>query len=140
LPSPPPDPSAGESGARDLIGYQIDLSAADGSARIVLDVAARHLNRNGSLHGGIVAMLLDSAAGYAVSRRLSAAGGAPVVTVTLTTQYLAPAREGRVVATGRCAGGGRKLLCSDAELRDAAGALLARASGVFKSIGGSDAT
>lgn len=136
MPSPPPDPSAAESGARDLIGYGVDLSPEDGSARVVLDVDARHLNRNGSLHGGIVAMLLDSAAGFAVSRRLSAAGDAPVVTVTLTTQYLAPARVGRVVATGRCAGGGRRLLCSDAELHDVSGALLARASGVFKSIGG----
>jgi len=136
LPSAPREPAAPPSGAQSLIGYDIDLSAEDGAARVTLKVEEKHLNRNRSLHGGIVAMMLDSAAGFAVSRHLSDTGDAPVVTVALTSQFLAPGRFGAtVVSTGRLAGGGRKILHADAELRDETGTLLAKASGVFKSVG-----
>lgn len=133
--SAPRDSAAPGSGAQDLIGYEIDLSADDGSARVILNVAKKHLNRNRSLHGGIVAMMLDSAAGFAVSRHLKPEGDAPLVTVALNTQYLAPGQDATVVtATGRRIGGGRKIHYADAELRDEEGTLLARANGVFKPI------
>lgn len=135
MPSVPPDPPAPGSGAQDLIGYQIDLSPGDGSARVVLDIEARHLNRNDTLHGGIIAMMLDSAAGFAVSRQLSPHGDARVVTISLTTQFHAPARQGRAVATGRVMGGGRKIFYADADLMADNNVLLARASGVFKRVG-----
>lgn len=136
MPSAPRDSAAPGSGAQDLIGYDIDLSAEDGTARVILSIAEKHLNRNRSLHGGIVAMMLDTAAGFAVSRHLSPDGAAPLVTVSLTTQYLAPGQEATTVtASGRRVGGGRKIHYADAELRDAQGTLLARASGVFKPIG-----
>ena len=136
LNSAPPDTTAPESGAQSLVGYVIDLTPDDGSARVILQIEDKHINRNGSLHGGIVAMMLDSAAGFAVSRRLSPNGDARVVTVALNNQYLAPGQHGTtVIATGRVSGGGRKIIYSDAELRDETGTLLAKASGVFKAVG-----
>jgi len=138
LPSAPPETvSAADledirSGAQDLIGYKIDLGAADGSARIVLEIDDRHRNRNRSLHGGIVTMMLDAAAGFACSRGAGGPGLVPVATVSLTTNYVAPAVSGVVTATGRVSGGGRSILYAAAELRDEQGALLASASGVFK--------
>lgn len=130
--SAPPDvPAAPGSGAHDLIGYDIDLSAGDGTARVVLDLAPKHLNRNGSLHGGIIAMMLDASAGFAASLA-SGQGLIPVVTVALNTQYLAPAISGRVVATGMVKQAGGSICYADAELRDDAGTLLATGNGVFK--------
>lgn len=114
------------------MGYDIDLSPEDGSARVTLDLEPRHLNRNGTLHGGIIAMLLDTSAGFAAARRPGQAELAKLVTVTLTTQYLAPARQGQVVATGRQTGGGISLIYATSELRDTRGRLLASATGVFK--------
>ncbi len=135
--SAPPDPKipvAPSSGAHELVGYDVDLSAKDGTARVVLDLQAKHLNRNGSLHGGIIAMMLDASAGFAASLSGSGSDLMPVVTVALNTQYLAPVSGGRVVATGFPKGGGRSITYADAELRDAAGVLLATGSGVFKFI------
>ena len=119
------------SGAQDLIGYDIDLSAEDGSARVILEMLPKHLNRNGTLHGGIIAMLLDAAAGFAASRAASPTGFVHVVTVTLNTQYHAPARGGQVVATGTAKGGGLYILYAEAALHDDKGGLLASATGVY---------
>jgi uncharacterized protein (TIGR00369 family) len=131
-------PRAVDSGAQRLIGYDVDLSDPDGSVRVVLRVEDRHVNRVGSLHGGIIAMMLDAAAGFSVSRSWSAAGDAPLVTVSLNTQFIAAVRSGSTVtATGRVAGGGRSIRYADSDLTDENGTLLARASGVFKRIGGS---
>lgn len=128
--APPEAPQGIESGAQNLIGYDVDFSADQ--VRIILDIGPQHLNRNGSLHGGIFAMMLDAAAGFAASRSLSEAGNAPLVTLSLTTQFLAPGAVGKVIATGTFKGGGRSILYADSEMRDAAGQLLATASGVFK--------
>ncbi len=130
-----PGASLTDSGAQDLIGYALDFTGDDGAVRVILDIAPRHLNRNGTLHGGIIAMMLDAAAGFAASRAAPETGFVPVVTVSLNTRYLAPAPVGRVVATGWFAGGGTRLLHADAELRDEAGVLLAGAAGVFKRMG-----
>lgn len=125
---------APDSGAQDLVGYAIDLSDPDGSVRVVLDLAPRHMNRVGSLHGGIVAMLLDAAAGFAASRAWSDAGDAYLVTLSLTTSYIASATGGRVTATGRVRGGGMSVKFAEAELHDATGRLLATGSGAFKRV------
>lgn len=131
-----PSHKAPESGAQDLIGYSVDLSAPDGAARVVLDMEPKHLNRNGTLHGGIHAMMLDAAAGFAASRQLANEGDlVPVVTVCLNTAFLAPVSVGKVVATGRVAGGGYKIMYADAEIHDAEGRLCSKASGVFKRAG-----
>lgn len=116
-----------------MIGYEVDLAVPDGTARVTLDILQKHLNRNDTLHGGIIAMMLDASAGFAASL---AKGDdlAPVLTVALNTQFLAPAHEGRVVATGMVKRAGRSICHADAELRDAAGTLLATGNGVFKYI------
>lgn len=137
MPSAPPEtsnytPVAPTSGAHLLIGYEVDL-CDDGTARVTLDVLPKHLNRNETLHGGIIAMMLDASAGFAASL---ARGGdlSPVLTVALNTQFLAAARQGRVVATGTVKRAGRSICYADAEMRDADGTLLATGNGVFKYI------
>lgn len=115
-----------------MVGYDIDLRAGDGSARVILDIAPKHLNRNGTLHGGIISMLLDAAAGFAASRRATPTEFAHVVTISLNTQFVAAVRSGQVIATGRLTGGGMKIVHSGAALHDADGGLLASATGVFK--------
>ena len=123
------------SGAHALIGYDVDLTAQDGTASVVLRVEPRHLNRNGTLHGGIIAMMLDAAAGFAASRGDTVVGFAPVVTLSLNTSFVAAAREGMVVTSkGRISGGGASIVYAGADLYDTDGVLLALGSGVFKRI------
>ena len=125
-------PTGTASGAQDLVGYEIDFST--GQARVILEVGPQHLNRNGNLHGGLIAMMLDAAAGYAASLSISSAGNASLVTLTLTTQFLAAGVGGQVIASGTYKGGGKSIIYCDSELRDEAGKLLATASGAFKTI------
>ena len=121
-----------ETGAQSLLGYIVDIR--DGMARCHLDIGAKHGNRHGGLHGGIIACMLDNAMGYAAALELDATGATKVLTVSMTTQYLAPARQGRVTAEGTVTGGGKSLLFVDGVLHDEEKRVIATASGVFKRV------
>lgn len=130
---PPHD--APPSGVAGLIGFHPDLSAQDGSTRVTLDLTAQHLNVSGVLHGGLHTLLLDVAAGFACARHLALNGPfVPVLTLSLTTDYIASVSSGLVTAVGRVTGGGYKIVYAEAVLRDAEGKLLSRATGVFKRV------
>ncbi|SLN23672.1 Thioesterase superfamily protein [Roseivivax jejudonensis] len=125
---------ADETGAQRALGYVIDVGDPE-SARCWLDVTEAHTNRHDVLHGGIASLLLDSAMGATGSLTVDPAGRAPFLTVSLTTQFLTPARAGeRVTAVGRITGGGRSLLFIAGELRADTGTLVASATGVFKRV------
>ena len=138
MPLVPPDPGGetylDHSGCQATIGYVIDLNPPSGGAACWLDIKPGHLNRNNLLHGGVMAILLDVACGYAASLSFDRGSIAPVLTVSLSMQYIAAAAGGRVTATGRVSGGGRKICYANGELRDDAGDLIASAAGVFKRI------
>ena len=125
----------GETGAQRLMGYVLDVGGGDGRARCRLTVTAAHTNRHGMLHGGIVATILDNAMGATGSLSRDPGGRHPFLTISLNTQYLAPAREGEtLVATGRISGGGRSILFIEGELRAEDDRLIATATGVFKPV------
>ena len=94
------------------------------------------------LHGGLTAMLLDAACGFTASRMFADQGGAgedavktPLVTVSLTVNFVSGARTGqRVTATGHPAGGGRKIAYVNGDVVDQHGRLVATATGVFRRI------
>lgn len=124
-----------ETGAQRLLGYTLDVGQGDGRARCHLRVGPEHTNRHGMLHGGIVATILDNAMGATGSLTRDPEGRHPFLTISLNTQYLAPARECEaLVAVGRITGGGRKLLFIEGELRAEDGRLVATATGVFKPV------
>tara|TARA_R110000751_G_scaffold307897_1_gene434066 strand:+ start:86156 stop:86542 length:387 start_codon:yes stop_codon:yes gene_type:complete len=117
-------------GAQTLIGYAIEIDK--GSARAVLDLDERHLNRTDSLHGGLMATLLDAASGYTASLSVDGETLPAVATVSMTVNYLSGVRSGRVIATAKKTGGGRKLIFVDAQLAKDDGTLIATSTGTFK--------
>ncbi|MFC0199890.1 PaaI family thioesterase [Paracoccus rhizosphaerae] len=121
-----------ETGTQRLIGYDLDVGQGDGIARCRLRLDDRHLNRQGILHGGLAATLLDSAMGATGSLTVDASGRHPFTTLSLTVNYLASGRPGAVEATGRITGGGRATLFIEGELRHEDGTLIATATGVFR--------
>lgn len=123
-----------ETGAQRLIGYVLDVGAGDGTARCWLDLDHRHLNRHDRLHGGIAAALLDNASGAAGSLSMDPGGRHPWLTLSMTVNYLAPGRPGRITATARITGGGRRTKFVEAELRHEDGTLIATSTGVFQPI------
>lgn len=130
----PADLIRDETGTQRMLGYTLDVGQPDRRARCRLIVDDRHTNRHGVLHGGIAATLLDSAAGATASLTVDDRGRRPFLTVSLSIDFIRPARRGGVTATGRIVGGGRSLLFVAAELVQDDGTLIATASGVFKPV------
>lgn len=112
-------------GFREHTGLQVD-EVSDGVGRVVVDVEDQHLNPHGTVHGGLMATMLDAAMGTAVS----ASGRDLPVTVSLTVTYLEPGRPGRLEATARVRKNGRKLLVVEGEVTQD-GDVLADALGTF---------
>ena len=128
-----PPHEAPQSGAELLVGYDIDLSDPAGTSVVSLEIKPQHLNRNGTLHGGIHAMMLDAAGGFAASRLLAGEGEiVQVMTLSLATNFVASAADGRVTVTGRVTGGGYKIVYATAEMVHEDGRVLSTAQGVFK--------
>ena len=72
-----------------------EQTAADGRARLELDASDRHLNRAGTVHGGVLATLVDMAMGQALR---SCTGDDEVpATSQLTVTYLRPGKPGNLV-------------------------------------------
>jgi uncharacterized protein (TIGR00369 family) len=118
--SPPP-------GAVALVGITAD--AAD-HGRVVMSLLPdpRHANPMGTLHGGILATLVDSAMACAIQTTLPAGRGC--TTLEIKVNYLRPVTEasGRIAAEGRVVQSGRRTAVAEAHVTDAAGRLVATAS------------
>lgn len=135
---PPPEDGIirAQSGAQMSVDYVVDVGQPDGKGRAILDVRDQHTNRNGHLHGGIIAMLLDAACGFTASMRLGDGNAVtPLVTVQLNISFVGEVAKGqRVTAVGHYTGGGRKIAHIHGELTDEAGRVVATAMGVFRKI------
>lgn len=119
-----------QTGTQKTLGYVVEIEK--GEARVYLDIDHRHINRGDSLHGGVIATLLDSAAGYAVSLSVDGEKLFYTSTLSLTINYLSRVSDGRIVATAKVSGGGRKIVFIDALLSTEAGVPVASATGTFK--------
>lgn len=105
------------------------VSAEEGRVEIEMEVLPRHLNLQGFAHGGMIATLADTACGLAVRTRVET--GRRHVTAQLNVIYLAPARPGRIVARGTVVRIGMTIAYAEAEVVDARGRPLARATSVL---------
>ena len=89
-------------------------AADDGSARISFEATDEHLTPAGTLHGGVLATLVDTAMGTAVR---SATGDDDVpATSQLTVTYLRPGKTGPLVVTARVRTKGEHLTVCEAEV------------------------
>src|SRR3954447_10593988 len=105
--------------------------ADDGEARVEVDVDERHLNPAGTVHGGLLATLVDTTMGAAVR---SAVDGEVPATSQLTITYLRPGKPGRLVVTARVTKRGESLTMCEAEVEQG-GKALAHALATFALVG-----
>jgi len=107
------------------------IEAADGRSTLWLEAERGARNPKGDVHGGALAALCDVAMARAVrSLNLDLWG---LSTVSLTINYLEPA-NGDVVAHGRVVKNGGSLAFAEVEVMGEGGAVVLRASGVFRKI------
>lgn len=98
--------------------------------RVVFELtpAEFHYNPIGSVHGGVLATLCDSAAGAAVHSRLPAGTGYTTLEVKVSFLKAVTADSGTLTCEGTVLQIGSRVAASQAHLRDAAGALVAHAT------------
>jgi uncharacterized protein (TIGR00369 family) len=110
-----------------LLGLSLDELER---GRTVFSMIADELHENpmGTMHGGIVATLVDTAMGCAVSSTLEA--DASFTTLELSTNYVRAITlaTGRVHAEGRVVHAGGRVATTDARVFDDAGTLYAHAT------------
>ena len=104
------------------------VSVRDGIARFELDPAEFHYNPIGSVHGGVIATLCDSACGCAVHSLLPA--GAYYSSLDLSVKFLRPvtAATGRLLCEGTVLHLGNRSALAQASLTGPDGKLYAQAT------------
>ena len=80
----------------------------------------------GIFHGGVVSALIDTAGGGAVLADHDFDKGSRLTTVTLSVQYLGPARGPEIVAYASCVKRGGRIHYAEVEVRNSGGGVCAR--------------
>ena len=109
------------------------LRLEPGQAELALSLRETQTNSWGVAHGGVTMTLLDVAMAHA-ARSPSQPGGAPqpgVVTLEMKTSFMLPG-QWRLTATGRLMHRTASLAFTEGTVRDAAGEVVAHATGTFK--------
>lgn len=111
-----------------FLGTRLDRVSL-GEVDVSLQVEPRHLNLSGTLHGGMIATLADTATGLAYRSGLDE--GSSALTSSLSVTFLRPGGIGVVTARGRVVKRGSRFGYAEADVVDADGTLLARATATF---------
>lgn len=101
------------SGFAERLGAAVEV-ADDGSARMRFTARDEHLNQAGTLHGGVLATLVDTAMGAAV-RSATDDGDVPA-TSQLTVTYLRPGQPGPLEVTATVRTRGEHLTVCEADV------------------------
>ena len=117
----------------ELIGLRLSELAFD-RCRIDLELAPRHLQPFGIVHGGVLATLIDTATFWAAFLRLPQDTG--LVNVDLKLNYLKAVAQGTLRAEGQCLRAGRQISYTQASVFDAQGDLVAHGTSTLMALPG----
>jgi uncharacterized protein (TIGR00369 family) len=87
--------------------------ASDGKATLSVEVDERHLNHAGTVHGGLLATLVDTTMGSAIR---SAIDDEVPATSQLSITYLRPGKPGRLEVTATVRKRGQNLTVCEADV------------------------
>jgi len=110
--------------AADLVGFRM-LSFGNGESRFEMDAGRRHHNPMGTVHGGILCTLADSAMGMAFASTLG--DGETFTTLEIKVNYLRPVFEEKLVAVAKVVHRGRTVGMVECDVVTENGKLVARA-------------
>lgn len=109
------------------LGYDITLWEKD-RAQVELDLTEVHMNRNMTPHGGIYALLLDTACAFSGSCPAEGEDYRTPVTLSLNVSFIGRPKGNRLICQGRKTGGGRRNWFAEADITDETGAKIATAT------------
>jgi uncharacterized protein (TIGR00369 family) len=97
-----------------------------GAATVQFEAKAEFTNPVGNIQGGFLSAMLDDTIGPSIATILEPDQFSP--TLELKVSFMRPARVGKLFGQGRVIHRGRSIVFTEAELTDADGSLIARAS------------
>lgn len=109
----------------------LDISYGEDACTVAFDVKDFMLNPQATLHGGIVALVMDVSMGHMLNR---VAG--PCATLEMKVQYLTAVRPGPAKVEGCVLRRGRSVAFLESRFYDATGQLAAFATSTWKQLGG----
>ncbi len=115
----------------DLLGVE-RIHNSEGRALIAVEIRPELRNSWAAAHGGVIMTLLDSVMSLAARLHLHGAPGG-ILTVDMSVKFINPGMGNRLTAEGKVIGGRATLFC-EAEVRDEAGELVAKAMGTLKPV------
>ena len=96
-----------------------------------LRVEDYHLNVKNTVHGGVIATMLDNVIGDSIAIEVNCS----VITINLTINYVAPVKVNSLLtATGKVIKQGYRIAMAEGTIMDEEGNLIAKGSGTFKII------
>lgn len=111
------------------LGIEI-LSIDKEDTKIMLNVQPYHLNKNGTLHGGVYASMLD----FIQKIHLSSVTKMRCVSMSSSVHFTAPVTKGTVYAEALILSGGYKTIIVDGIIRSESGEIISKGTGTFKII------
>ena len=110
-----------------------------GFSVLEIDLAEKHLQPFGLVHGGVFASIIDAAAFWALFYEIEDQN-AGATTVDLKLNYLAPAVSGKLIAKGRQIKLGKTLGYAEAFVTDTKGKILAHGTSTLIILSGKGLT
>ena len=108
--------------------YGATIHILDGQAEVRIPVRDEFYHAARAVHGSVYFRALDDAAFFAANSRVT---DVLVLTVSFTVHFTAAVRDGELRALGRVVHEAGRLVVAESEVRDDAGQLLAKGSGIF---------
>ena len=108
--------------------FGLEISYGEYACVVHVPVKDFLFNPQGTVHGGVIAFAMDVSMGHWIKRSTGRAG----VTLEMKTQYLRPARSGRLRCEGRYLKRGQQVSYLESRLTDEEGKLLAVATATWQ--------
>ena len=121
-------------GFRELIGTEVS-GVEEGRAVARLEAEDRHLNPNGTVHGGVVYTLVDISMAEALRTKVE--GDGRPVTIEIKINYLEPGKPGSLSSAARIRKAGGRITIVEAEVsQEDSGEVVALATGTYTLVDG----
>ena len=117
-------------GLNGRLGFDL-VEWREGFARVTVDLDERHENRQGGIHGGVTAALIDAATGFCGIYEPDPEKRRGNVTVSLTVNYAGRPKGTRLTCVAELLRAGRRLYFASARVHDDTGNLIASAEAVY---------
>ena len=110
-----------------LLGWKyLDFDPKAQVLKVEMQARPEFLNPAGTIHGGMLAAMLDETVSPTLAMTLAPGEFNP--TLEIKVNFIAPAKVGRVLGTGRVVSRGRSIAFLEGQLHDDQGQLLATAT------------